>query len=341
MPMRVTRSEFLQKLEAVQSGLSPRGIIEQSNCFVFKNGQVITYNDEIACRATSGLPADLTVAVQAQSLIKILSKLPEDELELEMDSGELFVKGKGKWVGIVSQAEITLPVDKIAEPTEWLKLPDDFGDAVSIVKDCAGKDASRFVSTCINVYPGGLEATDGYKIARYRTKLPVTRSTLVKMDALKHVIPLDMTEVGETNDWLHFRNPAGLLFSCRRYLDPFPNIAEWLSVDGKEIALPKGLIEACDRAGVFSEENADNDEITVIIQRGKIKVKSQGVTGRYYESKEISYDGDAMDFTISPQLLSELTKKYNSCIVGKDRIKVEGDRFVYVTAIGAIEEDES
>ena len=49
MSKTINRELFLEQLESVQPGLSTREIIEQSSCYVFRGGEVITFNDEIAC----------------------------------------------------------------------------------------------------------------------------------------------------------------------------------------------------------------------------------------------------------------------------------------------------
>jgi len=46
--MKINRQEFLDSLEMVKAGLSPREFIEQSSCFAFKEGEVLTFNDESA-----------------------------------------------------------------------------------------------------------------------------------------------------------------------------------------------------------------------------------------------------------------------------------------------------
>ena len=50
--MRVSREKLMQALEAVSPGLANRELIEQSSCFVFKSGMVMTFNDEVAGRFT-------------------------------------------------------------------------------------------------------------------------------------------------------------------------------------------------------------------------------------------------------------------------------------------------
>ena len=47
--MKINRMNLLNVLESVHPGLSKRDMVEQSACFVFQGGRVITFNDEIAC----------------------------------------------------------------------------------------------------------------------------------------------------------------------------------------------------------------------------------------------------------------------------------------------------
>lgn len=335
--MYINRIEFLQGLETVRAGLAPKGIVEQSDCFIFRNGEVATFNGDVTCRAKSGFPHKFTAAMPAQALLKIVAKLEEDELKVEEGDGETHFKGKGKWFSVTSVEKIVLPLDKVAYPDDWHQLPPDFNEALQLVQDCAGKDASKFIATCIHITPDHMEATDGYRMAQYRTKLPVKRDYLVKRDSIKSVVPLDMTEMGETDDWVHFRNASGLYFACRRFIEQFPDISGKLNVKGQEISLPKGLIEGCERANIFTEEQAEANEVEVVVGPGKVKLRAQGITGRYYESRDTDYDGDLVAFRIPPDLLASLIKKYNTCIIGRDRLLVTGPQFDLVSAIGSPE----
>ncbi len=129
---RVKRENLLKQLEAVSPGLSAKEILEQSSCFVFKGGEVLTYNDEVACRADCPLP-DIEGAVPAKPLLAILAKLPDDDIDVAIDEGKMIVKGKGRKTTIPMEAEVLLPVDNIDKPGEWKKLPSEFGEALAIV----------------------------------------------------------------------------------------------------------------------------------------------------------------------------------------------------------------
>jgi len=339
---RVNRADLLQLLEAVQPGISPRGIIQQSNSFVFKDGYVMTYNDEVACRAKSILGKSVTGAVQEKPLLAILRKLVEDEIDVDVQDGEMLVTGKKRRAGIRMDAEIELPIDKVEKPDDdkWKKLHEDFTEAVTMVQECASADQSHFVITCVHIHPKWIEATDNYQLTRYKIKTGISEPTLVKRDSLKYVTSLDMTEFAETPNWIHFRNATGLVLSCRRYMEQYPDISPIMEMgESHPATLPKGLAEAAEKAQIFSSENGDNDVVFVELVPGKLRIKGQGTSGWYQEVKRLTYNGDSMSFLISPTLLIELTKRHNECAISSDRLRVDGGKFVYVTVLGRDEDE--
>jgi DNA polymerase III sliding clamp (beta) subunit (PCNA family) len=334
---RVNRELLIRQLESVQPGLSPREIVEQSSCFVFKDGRVVTYNDEVACSNTCCL--DAVGAVQAEPLLAILQKLPEEEIEVTTEDGELRIRGKSRRAGLHMEAEITLPVDSIEVPADWKTLCDGFAEAISIVQTCAGKDESKFCLTCVHITPKYIEACDNYQVSRYRMKTRFTEDALVRRNSIKHIVSLGFTEFCETKNWLHFRSGEGLVLSCRRFLEDFPDISGMLAGSGTPISLPKGLADAADAANVFSSEGAeDDDQVAITLSPGKVRVKGVGVTGWYSETKKVQYDGEELQFLISPKLLIQLVREHSECEVGSNRLRVTGDRFVYVSCLGVVKD---
>jgi len=343
--MRVKRIPFLNTLKSVSPGLSKREIVEQSSCFVFSNNRVTTYNDEIAC--SSECEIGLEGAVQAEPLIAILDKLVEDDLEIKEGEGELLYRGTKREGGIRMESEILLPVDDVEQPTKkdkWVELADEFADAVNIVGKCAGKDASNFNLTCIHIYPKWVEAYDNLQVARYKVRTGVQEATLVRRDSIKHIQQLGMTHIAATKSWLHFKNSEGLVMSCRRYLRDELDTTAMLDVDtlldvhGTEATLPKGLEEAAQKAEVFSQDNSDDNLVTVELRKGKIRITGRGVSGWYRETKTTDYAGSPLAFKIDPTLLAEITERHKSCEITEERLKVTSAKFVYVTCLGDMEE---
>lgn len=344
MNAKVKREAFLHALESVAPGLSPREIIEQSSCFVLRDGYVATYNDEISCKGKSGLDESFVGAVRADKLLDLLRKLPEEEIQISGNGSELVVTGKGRKCHFAMEKEIVLPVDQVDEPGEWRKLPDEFTDAVGMVQNCASQDQSAFTLTCVHVHPKWVEAFDSYQTCRWRLATGVDEPYLVRSTSIKHISALGMHEVSETQSWLHFRNAAGLVVSIRRYVEEYPqDIGRFLAVKdekGKDIKgvavqLPKGLAEEAERATVFSSENSDSNYVTVEMRQGKVRIKGIGVTGRYEAGKKLNWTGPEMQFLIAPALLSEIVKKHAECYMSPTRLLVSGGSWRYAAALGA------
>lgn len=338
-PIRVGRLSLLSALDAVQPGLSATNRIEQSGCFIFKSGRVQTFNDEVACRVRSPLKDKLEGAVPAKQLQALLRLLPDEEVDVLSTPTKLIVKGKRSKTDLLMDAEVVLPVDEIEQPTAWGPLHKTFTEAVGMVEACASKDSDHFVATCVHVHPRRVEATDGFRIARYKLRTGLAAPTLVKRDSLKHIIGLDMTEVGVTDNWLHFRNPAGLEVSCRRHLDKFLDMTDGLKISNAHAAvLPKGLGEVMKRAELFSAEDVDNNEVTVTLKDNRIWVVGQSASGRHRERRAMSWSGTPVSFVIPPKLLAEISERYNDVLISDTKIKVDGGRFQYVAAVGPAEE---
>lgn len=331
--IRLSRESFLSRLQSASPGLAKREIIEQSSCFVFAKGKVATFNDEVCCRIDSGLPKDLKLVVPAAPLLALLEKLPEDDVDLILVDGEVQFKGKGRRAGVKVEADIHLNLNAVDRPGEWRDVPANFDEALDIVSGCASSDDQRFSLTCVHVTPEFVEACDNFQLARYKIKCPVQTPCLVRRDALKPVVNLGMTKMSETDAWLHFTNPGGLIYSCRRYADDFPDLKGPLSVKGEPAVLSGAIAEAVDKADIFARENPDYSEVLVKLAPGRILIRGQGVLGWFEENLKTTYSGPATSFLISPKLLTEISKKHNSCLISSDHLKVKGERYIYVTVL--------
>lgn len=350
--MDVDREVFLRNLETVTPGLSPREIVEQSSCFVFKDGEVITYNDEVSCRGPSGLDASIEGAVPAAKFLELLHKLREETIGIdngktgEGGTPELRVRGfssrgvaSGRRAGVRLEHSIALPYDAVEEPRKWSPLPGKFLDAIKIVQECAGQDESLFALTCIHLHPNHLESCDNCQLVRYSISVPISKSTLVRKEALKHIVPLGVTEMAETKSWLHFRVPDAnakteVRIACRRYVEEYPDLTKLLSITaGSETKLPKGIAEAAEVAEIFSSDSPDDNQIEVTLLSGKVRVHGRGVSGWYKETRDVDYLGPDLRFFISPKLLIEVVSKATKCQITADRLVVEKSKWVYVTAL--------
>ena len=329
--MRVNREKLLGILEQVSPGLAPKEMIEQSSCVVFHRGRVCTFNDEISCSVASPIP-ELTGAVAAKPLLDLLSRMDEDEVDIVQEDKGLLVKGRGKRAKVNMEAEVLLPIDTVEAPEQWFPLPKEFCEAVGIVYSCAAAESSNFSLTCVHIAPTFIEACDRFQLSRYPIESPVDGSVLARAVSLAKIAPLAMTEMALTPAWVHFRNAVGLTFSCRRFLDKYMDLSQFIDRSGAaRVALPGSLEEIVNKAEIFSGENKVSNHMLVELRPGKLSIRGEGPQGWYEERRDVAYDGPGVAFLINPKMLLSISKKSNDCCIRPGRLSVDSGKFFYAT----------
>lgn len=328
----LNREALIAQLQSVEPGLAEREVLEQSSCFVFRNGRVHTFNQDIACSQTCELAIE--GAVRAKPLLQLLTMLVEETLDFTFNDGHLIVTGKRKEAGIVAEKQITLPIDTVEKPGKWHKLDESFVEAIELVQHCASNEENQFMLTCIHITPDCVEACDNTQAARVKVATPVQRDILVRRDSIKHITSLGMTEISETESWVHFRNPMGLTLSCMRYIDEnYVDVSSLFRDKGEKIVLPKGLISAAEKANVFAQETTDDVVVFIELRPGKLRLRGKGAGGWYKETRQLAYEGPALAFTLAPQLLMDICKKYTDAEVTREFIRVRGGKWRYAACL--------
>lgn len=335
---RTNRAEFLRILNLVEPGLSPRPFLEQSQCYILKSGFVSTFNDEICCRAKSGLPRDVTGAVQAKPLKDVLGNMSDDDVTITVRAKELHVAGHRKEAGIRLEREIVLPLDDVTMPESWQPLPADFAAAVAKVANAAGSNDEEFITICVHIAPGYMEATDRRQGCRYDLTTGVDESFLVRAKSLIHLAGLDMLQVGTTKEWVHFGNKT-MGFACRRHIVDYPDLATYFDFEGEPATLPRGGPEAAKLAGTFCE-GKENDKVTVSLTDGNMLVRGEGSFGWASAELKMEYAGPDVTFRLTPSMLAQLIKDNDKCELSGRKLKVTGEHWTYVSALGRPKADE-
>jgi len=333
--MNIDREKFLSNLQMVKGGLSPRAFIEQSNCFVFRDGEVMTFNDEIACRKSIGV--SLNGAIQADALMAILEKIEDPLLQVAESSSNFEFRTKRKRFWLTRDAEILLPIDKVEKSKAWQEVPEDFADKLKMLRRCVSQDETKFIQTCVHLHPEFMEACDNRQMLRCKTDLSfLEKPILVRGAALMQIVDLGMAKMAVTESWVHFKNPKDLIFSCRKYMEDYPKLDHILDVKGEDITIPRALVEATARALVFANEQAGDPLLMITLQPGRLRITGEGMSGGYEEIKKISYDGPAMKFLIAPDVLDHISENYTTAQIAKRKFKAsQKGSWEYVTVLGA------
>lgn len=324
----INRKDLLSALHTVSPGLSSGESIQQSSCFVFSEGRVFTYNEEMLC----SMPIDIgiTGAVSADPLMKLIDKMSEDEITITKSEGHLRVKGKNKSGNIKFDHEVMLPIDKVPLPKKWLKIEAGFVDGLDLVKDCCATSDLHFGLRCIHIMPDFLEACDNIQACRVKVKTGVSEETLIRGESASHLSQAGITQFSESKNWMHFKTPNDAVFSCRRYVSKYPDLADKVfTFKGSSITIPKGLSEATEKAAIFIATSntsvTKQDLVNVTLSNGRIKVTGHGDLGWYSESKKIDYSGKELEFSIAPNVLSRIAKEHTKAAVSSDKLCIDGE----------------
>lgn len=327
------KAELQKALEQVKPGLANKELIEQSTSFAFMGDKVVTYNDEISIsHPIEGM--ELTGAVKAEELYQLISKLQQEDFEMQINEGELVVQsGKAK-AGLTLESKIVLPLADLSSIGEWKPLPSDITEAMKFVLPAASSDMSKPIFTCIHIRGDGMvEATDNLRVTRFKTKGACSDSCLIPASVAQVLAKYPIIEIAEGTGWNHFRTKEATIFSCRIFEGVFPDVdaSGIMDVKGETLELPKGLSDILDRARVFAKRDfALDSEVLISIRDKKIIVKGQSEYGWFEEEANIRYNNAPITFYIHPDFLKEMLSATTACVVGESSIKFTGENWEHV-----------
>lgn len=336
--MQIKREKLAEALDAVKPGLNTKEIIEQSTSFVFSEGHISTYNDSIAIN----YPIDLGFegAVRSNELYSLLTRIKDEEIDIECIGNELLIKGKRKKAGIELNCTVKLPLHGLQDLKGWQELPDTFLACVKLAAPCASSDMGRPVLTCVDIAGRNVQASDGYCIIRLdmgkSAKKIFKRSLQIPAVAAKTLCRYQVTSFTTTNGWGHFKADNGVIFSCRIFAEDYPDIKPFFKIEGPQLKLPTDMKEMLECAGIFTKADSVLDEmVKVSIEKKKITIRGEGTYGWFEETTKIKYSGEKIEFVVCPTFLYDILGSLRHCIVGPGALKFEGDNFEHVVCLCA------
>lgn len=327
------RVALYNALAIVAPGLAPgRETCEQSSCYVFQDGWVFTFNEEIACRAPLDFDG-VAGAVPSKGVLDMLDKLPDDNLTIHNGDTTLVLQGPARRLTLHKQAEIVLPTHLVEMPDEFLPLPPGLVDGCVIAAGCTKKDSDKFIAQCVHLGPDYVEACDNEQLSRIAVP-GLGCDLLVRGATIRRIGEMHFTHWALTANWVHFTNAANAIFSCRTHQREYIDLNGLLDADpGAPLALPAGLQEIIARANVMSMLAVGDDVITVEIKSNRLKVTGEGASGKFEEFVPVQYTGPDIGFVSSPALLAELAKAHSQVFLSSGRLCVRSGGMTYITSV--------
>lgn len=335
----LTKSNLYRALDIVTPGLDKTGYIDQSTSFIFKDGFVITFNNEISVKhPIFGLKTE--GAVKADELYKLLSKIKSEDITISEGDKELLVTSGNTQAGIRMDHKILLPLDAIEDEGEWHDLPEDFPYYLNYAMSSCGNDHKlESVLTNVNITrEGHVIGSDGRKIMNCNlgVEMPVD-DFLISSNAAKHVSEMGPNHISLGNNWVHFKSDNGTEMSCRVLNAKYPDVKR-ITVEGISVELPENMKDILARTSIFSKRSSNYEEsIEVTLEKNKLIVYAESEDGSWIkETEKTNYDDQPITFSIAPYLFKDIMKETNEFVLGKNALKFEGSGWEYITQLKAV-----
>jgi hypothetical protein len=327
--MEAKRADVLRSLENARIGMTSRPLLEQSDCAVFSEGELVTFDGEILVRQPSPFGQEFTGAIPGEDLIRLLQRFPDESLQFISRENELLIRGKRRKAGVKMMSEILLPFTEVPSPGKMNPTPARLQEAMVQAAEVCGKDESLPLTTHIHITPDHVEATDSFCFFRATVLTSFASPLLLHAPAAFQAAKKTWKEVGVKSNWLHIKTTDGALISIagmagEYYQDDM--LKSLLAMTGTEINFPRNLAEILDRAQVMDTPDASiglwDSRVTLTLEDGVLTVSSRKEGGWFKETKRVHYDGPSITFTIHPSLLRRLLQKTHKVTLNQKQMMV-------------------
>jgi DNA polymerase III sliding clamp (beta) subunit (PCNA family) len=334
--MDIEREELKKAVGLVFPGIARKETFDQADKIAFKQGRLISYNDEVSIFHPLMGVEEINGAVDGRKLYDILNKVTGGTVILRQLENELQFKCARTTVNF-NLAPVVLPFTEVDWTGEYQKLPEDFKKALRLITGTCARDMSRPVLTCVYVNENVMLGSDGYRVGKFVFEdvslptflLPVTAGEMLDKYDIQSVA------VGDQGEWARFMTSAETVVCTRLSTGVYPDLSNVLDVTGDEVTLPKTLIETLDRAQIFAKrEHSIDEEVHIDLRGVQIAVNSNYENGRFEEIIRAAQEATGK-FTIHPEFLSEALsgEDETTCVLDRSRIKFVGANWEHVIAL--------
>ena len=331
---KTNREQLLNIFNTLRPAVAIKDIVEHADAFIFKDGLAWSYNDEIAISHPLPERLDLTGAVLAAPLLKLLEKTAEDEVSLESDEKEIRIQTKNSKAGIPLKVSDSFLVEAIPMPKQddWKTIPEGMMKALSLAARSASTDMSKPILTHVCTKAGLIIGCNNFSLTVCQIK-GLEPWPLLPAAVVPHLSSFSSDMAAFTKGWIHFVNKNDCILSCRAGTGEYPDVSRILNVTGKEITFPKELSAILGRAGIFSEtEFASDQRVTLSAGKGEMKVEGRGPVGWFEETAPFE-SKDTFSFSVHPEYIVTAMTFGRKMVLGEKALLLKGKNFTHVISI--------
>lgn len=332
--MTISRAELLKALEEAMPGVETgMALLEGADTFVFSDGFIHTYNDNISVSAPFAFPEEVSGAVKAQEFFNLIHKLSGESLKISCDEKSWTIKdGDAKITFSVLEQSSLKKVHEISpKAAEWSPLPENFMDCLKFCLFTINRSALSGVTAKEEV----MMSTDERRVNWCKLSSPMEFFWISE----KAAIELSKLKAPEnyflSSSWIHFLTKDNTMFSCKRLKTEKHPIEKIRGViqnhaykegDVKGI-LPASVLDAVDRANTLAMNLEAFEAVQLTISPENIEVFSERSTGKYLEKiawdKPFEKDFPTVTIIIPSNMIGDGMRKSSSFYLHEEK---RGDR---------------
>ena len=338
------KQELLEAINKVRPALQDGKIIEFAGLLIFTGERLVGYGDELSISAP--LVTDFEAAIEADRFSKLVQKIEQEEIEIALEEGQLILKAGSMETGFAlgEYNKESLPDLGIEQVKTWYKFPQDFSEALKFCIFSSSTDPAFGVLCNLKIEQDRILSSDNFRITEKKLAKKIAKmkenSFLIPRKIALFLGALELEKFAITESCIHYCDDTGAMFTHRQLSEEYPELDEYMAIEGKELELPKALSGALSRAEVIVSLSDDMHQVEVQIEEKLVLIKGEGSGGAWIkETVDSDYKGGNLSFVTVPEHLTQILKYTKKAIVGESAILFIGEDFRH--AVWLIETEET
>jgi DNA polymerase III sliding clamp (beta) subunit (PCNA family) len=303
--------------------------------FVFRGGYLSSFSANLSVNVP--LDVGFDAIVSSEEFFKFVKKCSGDEISIQLVAGEVIVEsGKTKAGFKIADMADKIPESTIDEVKTWMKVPDDFSEALKFCYFSIIDDESQGVINCAYVRPDSVVSTDSIRLTErmFEKKAAKDFSFFIPKRLVVSIADSGCQKIGMVEGMIHIKTENGSIISLNKMMGEYPvDYSKLFDVKGVEIEMPETMIDAINHVATIDSGLTDIQLMDVTIQKKEIVCRVNGEKAWAEEKISYDYKGKTIQFTTSPSFLKDILPKCRKITVGNGVILIKGDNFTHIMSM--------
>lgn len=340
--MKIKRDALITALRTVRPGVAKKDITEQANHVMFTGKHICAFNDHICI--IHKLETDFSCSVPVDDFMKMLERMPDDEIDIAFKPNKLTMKAKNTRGGIATQSgdELQKKVDMLMnKEKEWADIPKDFMEALGLCVLSASKDMGNLVLTGVYIDNDVVMASDNLRISEYFLMVATKKRFLIPATTVQELLSFAVARYAIEDNWAFFEMKDKTIF-CARLLnyEKYPSLEQYFEFEGMKFTFPEDIKDAVESALVVASGDTDAERL-IDIEIGNGIIICRGENNLAWLEKEFKADvglpdGKTLKFSINPTFLLKILSHTRKAMYGETKILFIAKNFYHLIAIRAL-----